>query len=1208
MKQKLFTLLTLLLCVASGAWADDISNYAAGFEENSTTNYDKGECGSIAISTDAPRTGSYCLSTVYTGGTGNKRWFPNATFAVPKNSYFHVIGYAKLLSTDKTSASTSTQAYADPYVGTAKGGSPVNLTTSWQRITGTSDKASSNKTGAVARFYRKHANKLAVLFDDVIAYVSTSSSIDLTAPTQATSASATTSAISWTNGSDTGDGATGIQKTLIFKRTGGSSDDLTLNDQGIYSLTSTEGPSTDQSGHWTLVTASVAADATSYNGDLDGNTRYAIVHRDLAYNYSTPTYITTPAAKTTVTLSLTSTSGSKDIAAGRSFNFSTLTTLSSDPDESAITDNITYSSSDTDVAVINENTGAITLKKAGETTITASFEGDETYNEASVDYTLTVTNSTDFTADLRSKSSGSYGIAADGSEVAVDNPSAVVTLTMSGYNGADHGWNPGTVITVPVTGPAKIVLGTCKFGNGAVTVTNSSDETVLSFSTNDGTCYHSNTTNNIVTRYYDGGATTLTITVNNYLPYVAVSAVGLDEVKYPVTFDVSGASITAGSAPSTVLVQKGGNFTIPANNSLYVADKTLTGWTYSGTPYNIGETISDINNDITLTPNFENNAFELDELTAETTVNFYLNQGNGAPVMAASGGGSTMRVAQATVATQSIDVLMNVTSSTKFNNNQGAESAQITASPEVPTTIQVPGVAGMTVTMNADFATSYLGESTNTGTYASSITTWTYDGSDDPVTLTLISNGYPSLMTVTYPVKPTCATPTITPATFTSDNQEITIGCETAGATIYYTLDGSTPTTSSDVYDSESKPTVSSTTTFKAYAVKSGSFDSAIATQTVTRTTPVTWGSWDFANWSDATKTGVKADGTNWRDYETSGEDKPLDKKCYSNKAANSTFVYGSPATTIPETEGLTFATTAYTFGLAFDLGEALGTYHGSQYLWLYGSSSTITIPNVPAGATVTIGIESHKTSESRQMNVSNASPANASVKTYEEKSFTVSATGDVTINPNNKGMHIYYITITENVATEPISTASGKKYATYVTTNDLDFSSVSSNIKAYVAGSTASAGSITFTGKDAVPAGTPVLIKTTSAGATVNVPVATTTPAAVGTNYLVAGTGSNVTYDAGANHFYYILTNGEFKQANNSPIAVGKAYLALPSAATANELTINFDDEAGDVTGIATVSSKKQHNGEYFNLNGQRVDASHKGIVIVNGKKFFNK
>ena len=222
-----------------------------------------------------------------------------------------------------------------------------------------------------------------------------------------------------------------------------------------------------------------------------------------------------------------------------------------------------------------------------------------------------------------------------------------------------------------------------------------------------------------------------------------------------------------------------------------------------------------------------------------------------------------------------------------------------------------------------------------------------------------------------------------------------------------------------------------------------------------------------------------------------------------------------------------------------------------------------------------------------------------SSTKTWTGEASSVLFTGS---GSSRCDMSKAAITLSSTVAITP-----AKTYTTYVSAVNLDFSSVSSDIKAYVAASTASEGSITFTGKDAIPAGTPLLIKATTPGATVNVPVAASADA-VGTNYLVAGDGGNVTYDAGAGQYYYILTNGEFKQANNSPVAVGKAYLALPSAATSNELTINFDDEVGDVTDIATVSSKKQYNGEYYNLNGQRVDASHKGIVIVNGKKFFNK
>ncbi|MBQ2520067.1 MAG: immunoglobulin domain-containing protein, partial [Paludibacteraceae bacterium] len=277
-----------MLC-AGTAWGADISHYATGLE-NGTTGMNKGDCGSIAESTDAPRTGAKCISTVYTGGSGAKRWYPDVTFAIPKNSYFHIIGYAKLESSDATTASTSTQAYVSAYVGGDNTGTPVNLTTSWQQIT-KSYKASSDKTGAVARFYRKHTAKKAVLFDDIVAYVSTNSEVDLTAPSSATSASGTGTELTWTCGTDAN---TGIQATMIWKRTSGSAEDLTLNNQGIYALAATEGPKVDQSGHWELIAASLAADATSYSGTFEGNEVYAIVHRDLAYNYSSPTYITIP--------------------------------------------------------------------------------------------------------------------------------------------------------------------------------------------------------------------------------------------------------------------------------------------------------------------------------------------------------------------------------------------------------------------------------------------------------------------------------------------------------------------------------------------------------------------------------------------------------------------------------------------------------------------------------------------------------------------------------------------------------------------------------------------------------------------------------------------------------------------------------------------------------------------------------------------------
>ncbi len=87
-----------------------------------------------------------------------------------------------------------------------------------------------------------------------------------------------------------------------------------------------------------------------------------------------------------------------------------------------------------------------------------------------------------------------------------------------------------------------------------------------------------------------------------------------------------------------------------------------------------------------------------------------------------------------------------------------------------------------------------------------------------------------STLTINIPVltAPTISLPT---GTYNGD-QTVTLGNATPGVTLYYTTDGTTPTTASNLYTTPL--TISSSGTIKALAVKNGYINSAITSATYT--------------------------------------------------------------------------------------------------------------------------------------------------------------------------------------------------------------------------------------------------------------------------------------------------------------------------------------------------------------------------------------
>lgn len=148
------------------------------------------------------------------------------------------------------------------------------------------------------------------------------------------------------------------------------------------------------------------------------------------------------------------------------------------------------------------------------------------------------------------------------------------------------------------------------------------------------------------------------------------------------------------------------------------------------------------------------------------------------------------------------------------------------------------------------------------------------------------------------------------------------------------------------------------------------------------------------------------------------------------------------------------------------------------------------------------------------------------------------------------------------------------------------------------------------------VPAKTGVLINAIDASATYYT-VANKTVDAIDNSFNMLYPASKAMSDLGDSYYFYKLAYDDYSAktglgfywgADNGTVFTAKtngAYLAVPKSSGSAKSGFRFD---GTTTGVNTINAKTTTNDVIYNIQGQRVGANYKGLVIVNGKKMMRK
>jgi hypothetical protein len=375
--------------------------------------------------------------------------------------------------------------------------------------------------------------------------------------------------------------------------------------------------------------------------------------------------------------------------------------------------------------------------------------------------------------------------------------------------------------TEAVTGYTTSGFDSSSAGQKTVTVSYEGTTTTFTVTVSGGTGNQTPTaedfTVNGLSQIFDGNPKTVTITpkqgkstgaITVYYNGVAAapSAIG----SYPVTFDVAAVegwnAVTGLSAGTLVIAEQTANPQTPTAADFEIGNLTQT----------VGSVTA-----VTITPK---------QGKSDGAITIFYN------------GSTTLPTAVG-----SYTVTFNVGAAVGWNAKTGLNAGTLEIAAKTVTGIAITTQpAKTTYNVNEELDTSGM---VVTATYSDNsteaVTDYTVSGYDKlktgSQTITVTYSGKTAAFTVNVILQSlqTVATPTASPSAGTyTTAQTVTLNTTTSGAAIYYTTDGTTPTTASTLYSGAI--TIDATGTLKAFAVKEGMNNSGILTAAYTINPPIT--------------------------------------------------------------------------------------------------------------------------------------------------------------------------------------------------------------------------------------------------------------------------------------------------------------------------------------------------------------------------------